>query len=81
MALVGHNCMVSCFPDGVSVGTGIKGLSNLCDENLDNYCDLPGVADVTLLAGSPIVAAGDMEALFYDITPGWVFQNSGEPSS
>lgn len=42
MALVGHNCMVSRFPDGVSVGTGIKGLSNLCDENLDNYCDLPG---------------------------------------
>ena len=38
MALVGHNCMVSRFPDGVSVGTGVKGLSNLCDENLDNYC-------------------------------------------
>ena len=26
MALVGHNCMVSRFPDGVAVGTGIKGL-------------------------------------------------------
>lgn len=64
MALVGHNCMVSRFPDGVSVGTGIKGLSNLCDENLDNYCDLPGVADVTLLAGSPIVAVKDMNHYF-----------------
>lgn len=64
MALVGHNCMVSRFPDGVSVGTGIKGLSNLCDENLDNYCDLPGVADVTLLAGSPIVPVKDMKHYF-----------------
>lgn len=56
--------MVSRFPDGVSVGTGIKDLSNLCDENLDNYCDLPGVADVTLLAGSPIVAVKDMKHYF-----------------
>lgn len=56
--------MVSRFPDGVAVGTGIKGLSNLCDENLDNYCDLPGVADVTLLAGSPIVAVKDMKHYF-----------------
>ena len=64
MALVGHNCMVSRFPDGVAVGTGIKGLSNLCDENLENYCDLPGVADVTLLVGSPIVAVKDMKHYF-----------------
>lgn len=61
MALVGHNCMVSRFPDGVAVGSGVKGLSNLCDENLDNYCDLPGVADVRLLVGSPIVAVKDMK--------------------
>lgn len=64
MALVGHSCMVSRFPDGVSVGTGVKGLSNLCDENLDNYCDLPGVADVKLLVGSPIVAVKDMKHYF-----------------
>lgn len=64
MALVGHNCMVSRFPDGVAVGTGIKGLSNLCDENLDNYCTLPGVADATLLIGSPIVAVKDMKHYF-----------------
>lgn len=64
MALVGHNCMVSRFPDGVAVGTGVRNLSNLCDENLENYCDLPGVADVTLLYGSPIVAVKDMKHYF-----------------
>lgn len=79
MALVGHNCMVSRFPDGVSVGTGIKGLSNLCDANLDNYCDLPGVADVTLLAGSPIVAVKDMKHYFDKDTKAG-FKISGESS-
>lgn len=79
MALVGHNCMVSRFPDGVSVGTGIKGLSNLCDENLDNYCTLPGVADVTLLAGSPIVAVKDMKHYFDKDTKAG-FKISGESS-
>lgn len=71
--------MVSRFPDGVSVGTGIKGLSNLCDENLDNYCDLPGVADVTLLAGSPIVAVKDMKHYFDKDTKAG-FKISGESS-
>lgn len=79
MALVGHNCMVSRFPDGVSVGTGIKGLSNLCDENLENYCDLPGVADVGLLAGSPIVAVKDMKHYFDKDTKAG-FKISGESS-
>lgn len=79
MALVGHNCMVSRFPDGVAVGTGVKGLSNLCDENLDNYCDLPGVADVTLLAGSPIVAVKDMKHYFDKNTKAG-FKISGESS-
>lgn len=79
MALVGHNCMVSRFPDGVAVGTGIKGLSNLCDENLENYCDLPGVADVTLLAGSPIVAVKDMKHYFDKDTKAG-FKISGESS-
>lgn len=71
--------MVSRFPDGVSVGTGVKGLSNLCDENLDNYCDLPGVADVTLLAGSPIVAVKDMKHYFDKDTKAG-FKISGESS-
>lgn len=79
MALVGHNCMVSRFPDGVSVGSGIKGLSNLCDENLDNYCDLPGVADVSLLYGSPIVAVKDMKHYFDKDTKAG-FKISGESS-
>lgn len=79
MALVGHNCMVSRFPDGVAVGTGVKNLSNLCDENLDNYCDLPGVADVTLLAGSPIVAVKDMKHYFDKDTKAG-FMISGESS-
>lgn len=79
MALVGHNCMVSRFPDGVAVGTGVKNLSNLCDENLDNYCDLPGVADVTLLAGSPIVAVKDMKHYFDKHTKAG-FKISGESS-
>lgn len=79
MALVGHNCMVSRFPDGVAVGSGVKNLSNLCDENLDNYCDLPGVADVTLLAGSPIVAVKDMKHYFDKDTKAG-FKISGESS-
>lgn len=79
MALVGHNCMVSRFPDGVAVGTGIKNLSNLCDENLDNYCDLPGVADVSLLYGSPIVAVKDMKHYFDKDTKAG-FKISGESS-
>lgn len=79
MALVGHNCMVSRFPDGVAVGSGIKDLSNLCDENLDNYCDLPGVTDVTLLAGSPIVAVKDMKHYFDKDTKAG-FKISGESS-
>lgn len=71
--------MVSRFPDGVAVGTGIKGLSSLCDENLDNYCDLPGVADVTLLKGSPIVAVKDMKHYFDKDTKAG-FKISGESS-
>lgn len=61
MALVGHNCMISRLADGVEVGSGAKNLSNLCDEDLDNYYAIPSVADVTLLAGSPIVAVKDMK--------------------
>lgn len=79
MALVGHNCMVSRFPDGVAVGTGVKNLSNLCDENLNNYCDLPGVADVSLLYGSPIVAVKDMKHYFDKDTKAG-FKISGESS-
>lgn len=61
MALVGHNCMVSRLADGISVGSGSKNLSYLCDENLDNCYTIPSVANATLLAGSPIVAVKDMK--------------------
>lgn len=71
--------MVSRFPDGVAVGTGVKNLSNLCDEKLDNYCDLPGVAEVKLLIGSPIVAVKDMKHYFDKDTKAG-FKISGESS-
>lgn len=61
MALVGHNCMVSRLADGVTVGSGSKNLSYLCDDDLDNYYTLPSVANVNLLVGSPIVAVKDMK--------------------
>lgn len=61
MALVGHNCMVSRLADRISVGSGSKNLSYLCDENLDNCYTIPSVANATLLAGSPIVAVKDMK--------------------
>lgn len=61
MALVGHNCMVSRLADGVTVGSGSKNLSYLCDENLDNYYTIPSAVNATLLVGSPIVAVKDMK--------------------
>lgn len=61
MALVGHNCMVSRLADGISVGSGSKNLSYLCDDDLDNYYTLPSVANVNLIVGSPIVAVKDMK--------------------
>lgn len=61
MALVGHNCMVSSLADGIAVGSGSKDLSYLCDENLTNYYAIPSLANVTLIAGSPIVAVKDMK--------------------
>lgn len=61
MALIGHNCMVSRLADGIAVGSGSKNLSYLCDENLTNYYAIPSLANVTLIAGSPIVAVKDMK--------------------
>ena len=51
MALVGHNCMVSRLADGVTVGSGSKNLSYLCDDDLDNYYTLPSVANANLIVG------------------------------
>lgn len=56
--------MVSRLPDGISVGSGSQNLSNLCDEDLSNCYVLPSTANVTLLAGSPIVGVKDMRHYF-----------------
>lgn len=79
MALVGHNCMVSRLADGISVGSGSKNLSYLCDEDLDNCYTLPSVANATLLAGSPIVAVKDMKH-YIDKDTKAGFKISGESS-
>lgn len=79
MALVGHNCMVSRLADGISVGSGSKNLSYLCDENLTNYYAIPSLANVTLIAGSPIVAVKDMKH-YIDKDTKAGFKISGESS-
>lgn len=79
MALVGHNCMVNSFADGVTVGSGSKNLSYLCDEDLDNYYTIPSVANVNLIVGSPIVAVKDMKH-YIDKDTKAGFKISGESS-
>ena len=79
MALVGHNCMVSRLADGIAVGSGSKNLSYLCDENLTNYYAIPSLANVTLIAGSPIVAVKDMKH-YIDKDTKAGFKISGESS-
>lgn len=79
MALVGHNCMVSRLADGVTVGSGSKDLSYLCDDDLDNYYTLPSVANVNLIVGSPIVAVKDMKH-YIDKDTKAGFKISGESS-
>lgn len=79
MALVGHNCMVSRLVDGVTVGSGSKNLSYLCDDDLDNYYTLPSVANVNLIVGSPIVAVKDMKH-YIDKDTKAGFKISGESS-
>ncbi|MCI7250014.1 MAG: hypothetical protein MR548_02910, partial [Prevotella sp.] len=79
MALVGHNCMVSRLADGVTVGSGSKNLSYLCDDDLDNYYTLPSVANVNLIVESPIVAVKDMKH-YIDKDTKAGFKISGESS-
>ena len=79
MALVGHNCMVSRLADGVTVGSGSKNLSYLCDDDLDNYYTLPSVANANLIVGSPIVAVKDMKH-YIDKDTKAGFKISGESS-
>jgi len=71
--------MVSRLADGVTVGSGSKNLSYLCDDDLDNYYTLPSVADVNLIVGSPIVAVKDMKH-YIDKDTKAGFKISGESS-
>ena len=71
--------MVNSFADGVTVGSGSKNLSYLCDENLDNYYTIPSVANVNLIVGSPIVAVKDMKH-YIDKDTKAGFKISGESS-
>lgn len=71
--------MVSSLADGVTVGSGSKNLSYLCDDDLDNYYTLPSVANVNLIVGSPIVAVKDMKH-YIDKDTKAGFKISGESS-
>lgn len=70
-ALVGPGCTVNSVFDGVSLVAGTKNLQCLCNENLDDYATLPGLAEV-VAGASPIISikdnqhyyAADMEAGF-----------------
>lgn len=71
--------MVSRLADGVTVGSGSKNLSYLCDDDLDNYYTLPSVANANLIVGSPIVAVKDMKH-YIDKDTKAGFKISGESS-
>ncbi|MBR1474473.1 MAG: hypothetical protein IJ613_02725 [Muribaculaceae bacterium] len=45
-ALVGRHCMVNKLINAVGVGSWIKDLNNLVDEDLENYATFPKIADV-----------------------------------
>lgn len=70
-ALVGPGCTVNSLFDGVSLVAGTKDLQCLCNEDLDDYATLPGLAEV-VAGASPIISikdnqhyyAADMEAGF-----------------
>lgn len=70
-ALVGPGCTVNSLFDGVSLVAGTKNLQCLCNENLDDYATLPGLAEI-VAGASPIISikdnqhyyAADMEAGF-----------------
>lgn len=57
-ALVGSGCLINSLGDGVKVLKGVKDLQNLCNDDLNDYAELPGLADVTL-GGSPVISVKD----------------------
>lgn len=57
-ALVGSGCLINSVGDGVKVLKGVKDLQNLCNEDLNDYAELPGLADV-VVGGSPVISVKD----------------------
>lgn len=57
-ALVGPGCTINSIGDGVKVLKGVKNLQNLCNDDLNDYAKLPGLADV-VLGGSPVISVKD----------------------
>ena len=57
-ALVGPGCMINSLGDGVKVLKGVKDLQNLCNDDLNDYAVLPGLATV-VLGGSPVISVKD----------------------
>lgn len=57
-ALVGPGCMINSVGDGVKVLKGVKNLQNLCNDDLNDYAELPGLADV-IVGGSPVISVKD----------------------
>lgn len=57
-ALVGPGCLINSVGDGVKVLKGVKNLQNLCNDDLNDYAELPGLADVTAV-GSPVISVKD----------------------
>lgn len=57
-ALVGPGCMINSVGDGVKVLKGVKNLQNLCNDDLNDYAELPGLADV-VVGGSPVISVKD----------------------
>ena len=57
-ALIGSGCLINSVGDGVKVLKGVKNLQNLCNDDLNDYAELPGLADV-VVGGSPVISVKD----------------------
>ena len=64
-ALVGPGCVINSIGDGINVGSVTKDLQNLCDENLDNYATISGLAEV-VAGGSPVISIKDNQNCYAD---------------
>ena len=57
-ALVGPGCMINSLFDGVEVVSGTAKLQNICNDDLDDYAEIPALVDATV-AASPIISVKD----------------------